>query len=402
MVDPSVKPVLGLSKASVHAHAEAHRRPAVPLGEQVREVWHWVIQGMSDPPFWGPVSLDDVHSLIPVDNGVLRWERHTEFWSVTFAGDGPPTSETQGHVSSLQGALVTGLRIFLDRDEEALVAEGALRKDLLLGGSFKSGAIQVRTDFWLRRNGCVNMMVAGTFADQNDRGRFIKNLIDMEMYRVGALKGLTQIRPQFGELERLETEYSRLTASLKDLGGDRLADALGDYKQLAIETNQLLDTVRYRIAATKAYDSIVEARLDALEEQADDRGQTISGFIAQRLKPGVDTVIAFDNRARQLEASVTNSLRLYNAILENEIQQQNQQLLVSMEKRTAQQVRLAKAVEGFSVVALTYYAVGLLGYFSKAVDLPLGAWMLAGAVPVVGFGAWLLTRRAKQAVDNAE
>ena len=53
------------------------------------EVWHWVIQGMSDPPFWGPVSLDDVHSLVPVDNGVLRWERHTEFWSVTFAGDGP-------------------------------------------------------------------------------------------------------------------------------------------------------------------------------------------------------------------------------------------------------------------------------------------------------------------------
>ena len=251
---------------------------------------------------------------------------------MTFAGDGPPTPETLGHVSSLQGALVTGLRIFLDRDEEALVAEGALRKDLLLGGSFKSGAIQVRTDFGCDAMGCVNMMVAGTFADQGDRGRFIKNLIDMEMYRVGALKGLTQIRPQFGELERLETEYSRLTASLKDLGGDRLADALGDYKQLAIETNQLLDTVRYRIAATKAYDSIVEARLDALEEQADDREQTISGFIAQRLKPGVDTVIAFDNRARQLEASVTNSLRLYNAILENEIQQQNQQLLVSMEK----------------------------------------------------------------------
>ena len=49
--------------------------------------------------------------------------------------------------------------------------------------------------FWLRRNGCVNMMVAGTFTDQNDRGRFIKNLIDMEMYRVGALKGLDPNSP---------------------------------------------------------------------------------------------------------------------------------------------------------------------------------------------------------------
>ena len=402
MPDPSAKPVLGLSKASVHAHAEAHRRPAVPLGDHVSEVWHWVIQGMSDPPFWGPVSLDDVHSLVPVDNGVLRWERHTEFWSVTFAGDGPPTQETLGHVSSLQAELVTGLRIFWIGMKKRWLRKALCAKTFCLVAALNRGRFRFGPTFGCDAMGCVNMMVAGTFADQGDRGRFIKNLIDMEMYRVGALKGLTQIRPQFGELERLETEYSRLTASLKDLGGDRLADALGDYKQLAIETNQLLDTVRYRIAATKAYDSIVEARLDALEEQADDRGQTISGFIAQRLKPGVDTVIAFDNRARQLEASVTNSLRLYNAILENEIQQQNQQLLVSMEKRTAQQVRLAKAVEGFSVVALTYYAVGLLGYFSKAIDVPLGAWMLAGAVPLVGLGAWLLTRRAKQAVDDAE
>ena len=110
MVDPSVKPVLGLSKASVHAHAEAHRRPAVPLGDHVSEVWHWVIQGMSDPPFWGPVSLDDVHSLVPVDNGVLRWERHTEFWSVTFAGDGPPNLGDAGPRVLIEGR--AGLRIF--------------------------------------------------------------------------------------------------------------------------------------------------------------------------------------------------------------------------------------------------------------------------------------------------
>lgn len=402
MSDPSAKPALSLSKVSVHAHAEAHRRPSVPLGKQVAEVWHWVVQGLADPPFWGPVSLDDVHSLVPVDNGVLRWERHTEFWSVTFAGSGPPSDETLRNVSSLKGELVTGLRIFLHQDEASMIHNGLLRKDLVLGGAFRAEAVKVRTDFWLRRNGCVNMMVCGPFVDDADRGRFVKNLIDMEMYRVGALKGLTQIRPKFDGLERLETEYSRLTASLRDLDGGRLADVLGDYKQLAIETNQLLDTVRYRIAATKAYYNIVEARLSELGEQPEEHGQTLSGFIAQRLKPGVDTVLAFDNRLRQLEASVTNSLRLYNAILENEIQQQNQQLLVSMEKRTEQQVRLAKAVEGFSVVALTYYAVGLLGYFSKALDLSLGAWLLAGSVPFVAFGAWLLTWRAKRSVSDVK
>mgnify|MGYP003323381045 FL=1 len=401
MKDPQINPVLRLSKASVHAHAEAHRRPAVPLANEVSEVWHWVVQGLTDPPFWGPVSLNDVHSLMSVEDGVLRWERHTEFWSVTYAGNGPPGKKTLKHVTSLDGELVTALRIFLTDNEATLVEQGELRNGFLLGGTFKGGTVEVLTDFWLRKNGCVNMVVRGRFADEAERGRFIKSLIDLEMYRVGALRGLTQIRPQFGTLERLEADYSHVTASLKELNSDRLAEALTIYKQLAIDTNQLLDSVRYRIAATKAYYSIVETRLTELDEVSHATRQTLSGFIAQRLKPGVDTVIAFDNRAKQLEASVTNSLRLYNAILENEIQQQNQQLLTSMEQSTKQQVRLAKAVEGFSVIALTYYAVGLLGYVGTALNYPFTAWIIAGAVPIIGVAVWLLTQWAKRDIQGS-
>ena len=66
-----------------------------------------------------------------------------------------------------------------------------------------------------------------------------------------------------------------------------------------------------------------------------------------------------------------------------------------MEQRAAQQVHLAKAVEGFSVIALTYYAVGLIAYVTKALDLSHQAWVLAFSVPLIAGLVWLLTNRAK-------
>ena len=49
------------------------------------------------------------------------------------------------------------------------------------------------------------------------------------------------------------------------------------------------------------------------------------------------------------------------------LQQQNQQLLQSMDRRAELQLRLQETVEGLSVGVLTYYAVGLFAYAAKAV-----------------------------------
>ena len=45
-----------------------------------------------------------------------------------------------------------------------------------------------------------------------------------------------------------------------------------------------------------------------------------------------------------------------------ELEQQNQELLKSMNARTRLQLRLQTAVEGLSVAAITYYVVGLFDY----------------------------------------
>ena len=395
MTDTFSKPVLPLSKHSVQAHLEAHQRPAIPISDDCLEVWHWVIQGLSDPPFWGPVSPNDVHRQVKTGEGALRWERHTEFWSVTFVGEKPPGKETLGQISALKAQMVTGLRIALrsERNSDDLPVE--LRKDHVMRGQFRNGAVQVHTDFWMRRNGIVNMVVCGSFHNEQDRGRFVKQLIDLEMYRVNVLKGLTLVKPLFGEMNDLENRYSELTQSLIGRDEPGLDYVIEEYKSLSAEVGKLLDAARYRIAATKAYFEIVQSRLGQLDESPVEGHQSLGEFVSQRLKPAFDTVIAFDNRSKMLLSSLGNSLALYNAIIENRIQKQNQALLKNMEQRAAQQVHLAKAVEGFSVIALTYYAVGLIAYVTKALDLSHEAWVLAFSVPLIGGLVWLLTNRAK-------
>ena len=49
-------------------------------------------------------------------------------------------------------------------------------------------------------------------------------------------------------------------------------------------------------------------------------------------------------------------------------ERQNQELLASMNRRARLQLRLQETVEGLSVVAITYYAVGLVGYAAKALE----------------------------------
>ncbi len=75
----------------------------------------------------------------------------------------------------------------------------------------------------------------------------------------------------------------------------------------------------------------------------------------------------------------------------------NRKILQSMNARAAQQLRLQQAVEGLSVVAVSYYMVGLCGYAAKAAKaagLPINTDLATGlAVPVIVFIVWMAMRR---------
>jgi uncharacterized membrane-anchored protein len=84
--------------------------------------------------------------------------------------------------------------------------------------------------------------------------------------------------------------------------------------------------------------------------------------------------------------------------------QQNRALLASMDRRARLQLRLQQTVEGLSVAAVTYYAMGLIGYLAKA-GKTLGVavnpdLVMAAAVPLIALLAALGVRHIRRTVSR--
>ena len=79
--------------------------------------------------------------------------------------------------------------------------------------------------------------------------------------------------------------------------------------------------------------------------------------------------------------------------------------MVRMDLRADLQLRLQHTVEGLSVVAISYYAVGLAGYALYPVAAGLGidkAVLIAGLTPVVIGCVWLAMHRIKARLHRDE
>ncbi|HEX3133076.1 MAG TPA: DUF3422 family protein, partial [Planctomycetota bacterium] len=85
--------------------------------------------------------------------------------------------------------------------------------------------------------------------------------------------------------------------------------------------------------------------------------------------------------------------------VEVNLQSQNQLLLASVDRRAAAQLRLQHAVEGLSVVVLTYYLANLLKMIldgTKAAGVAINASLLTALVlPVLAGAIWWAVRHAK-------
>ena len=73
-----------------------------------------------------------------------------------------------------------------------------------------------------------------------------------------------------------------------------------------------------------------------------------------------------------------------------------------MARSARMQVMLQQAVEGFSIVAISYYGLGLLSYglkSAKAAGLPVHPDLLAGiAAPLVLAAVWLTVRSVRRRI----
>ena len=132
------------------------------------------------------------------------------------------------------------------------------------------------------------------------------------------------------------------------------------------------------------------SRIEELREEEVCGLQTLNEFLGRRLTPAYRTCETVREDLDDLSRRIDRASELLRTRVNLTIEEQNQYLLQSLDRRSKLQFRMQQAVEGLSVAAISYYMVGLFKYIAesaKSLGLISNSALLTGIfVPVaVGF-----------------
>jgi uncharacterized membrane-anchored protein len=255
----------------------------------------------------------------------------------------------------------------------------------------------VVTDFALRADGVEHMLVVAPASTTEMRaGRIAQRLLDLETYRLMALRGVPAAKALAPELDDAEATLTALSAQLESVqGSDQLL--LERLIALAARLERATTAHDYRFAATRAYDTLVAQRVAELREAAIPGVQMLGVFLQRRMNPAIATVAAGERRLASLSQRVERTSALLRTRVDIATEARSQQLLAKLTRGQELQLRLQTTVEGLSIAAISYYVVSLLLYgakAAKAAGLPINPEIATGAlIPLVLWGVWRTTRR---------
>jgi uncharacterized membrane-anchored protein len=183
----------------------------------------------------------------------------------------------------------------------------------------------------------------------------------------------------------------------KLIDNHRLLDEL---TELAAELEAGAAASLFRFGASRAYNEIVQLRLQTIGERRVEGLPTWSSFLARRMAPAMRTCATTEERQANLSEKLARAANLLRTRVDVELERQNRDLLKSMNERTRLQLRLQTTVEGLSVAAVSYYVVGLFGYLVRAlhdegvpIDVSLATALF---VPVAVLAIWWVVRRIRR------
>jgi len=344
----------------------------------------------------------------------IRREKHMEFTSYTFiarceVNGGSPFDETgistlpEGWLGELPGKVVAAFHV--------AVEDGSEQRDLMLpkvkryfegmrlvGSSPQSGDARVWTTFQLHSDGFGRFLVYNKQMSDSQLGRLVQRLMEIETYRLMALLSLSTARAFGPRLAEMDEELAQITGQLAADSQYKDEQAiLGQLTDMAARVESCRAESTFRFSATQAYHELVSQRLAELREDEVSGHLTIKEFMTRRLTPAVRTCNAVSRRLEDLSRRIDRVSDMMRTRVELSIQAQNQELLASMDRRSRIQLMMQHTVEGLSVAAISYYAVGLVKYLLEALygagfkfDKSL---VLGIAVPLVIGLVWFSTRR---------
>lgn len=359
-----------------------------------------------------PPRPQDKHFHVEFSGARLRWEQHSEFTTYTFELPAEPSATPfQPAASSLAslmalvpqpGPLLVAIDLHLMADSpKRLAVERYFSRPSLAVAENSDGTAVYATDFLTDPDGYVRILVLDRGLGAERAGALVQRVLELETYRSLALLGLPKAQELAPSINRIERRLAEVTEALR--GTDALSDNrrfLSELTALAAELEAGAAASLFRFGASRAYDEIVQTRLRIIGERKVGGLPTWSSFLARRMAPAIRTCATTEELQANLSRKLARAANLLRTRVDVELEQQNQELLRSMNARTRLQLRLQATVEGLSVAAISYYVVGLFGYIVKGAyeaGLPVEPGPVTAVfVPVAAFSIWWLVRRIRR------
>lgn len=346
----------------------------------------------------------------------LKWEQHTEFVTYTVFSQSAPGrafDPVQFEVfptewlAEAPGQRVTSVLVDIrerpssDAEIAASLDEWFVSESLAAASVLDNGAI-VAGDFRIDQNGHQRFAV---FSSQNTSarrvGRIVQRLCEVETYKSMSMLGFARVRELQPKLNALDTQLTSLMGAMSEENASA-ETTLNDLLSISAELETLSARSSFRFGATGAYEALVNQRIEALREERFQGRQHFAEFMMRRYAPAMRTVTSAERRLEQMSSRSIRASNLLRTRVDVERSAQNQALLESMDRRSDLQLRLQRTVEGLSVVAISYYAVSLVGYMlypiAETTGISKGTLSALVTLPVVVF-VWWAIRQLRSKVE---
>lgn len=360
----------------------------------------------------GPGPDRKVHQMA-VNGGTLRWEQFTEFTTYTF--DAPPrpgarpfdplADDPFGAGFQPPGELMVATRLDLVPDaavaEEPNGATSFFEEVWVSASQVVDRTALIATDFRVDRDGRTRILVVDRGLHARQAGALVQRLLEIETYRTFSMLGLPEAQHQSPLIGQIEKRLVEIAQEIRQPAGlEKNRKLLSDLSSLTADLEAAAAASAYRFGASRAYDEIVGLRLNAIREEPWQGYSTWVAFLARRTAPAMRTLQSIQDRQADLSQKLSRTANLLRTRVDVELEQQNRDLLESMNKRARLQLRLQQTVEGLSVAAVSYYVVGLIGYLSKGthwfgIELDPAVITAFAVVPVMLL-VWLVVRSIRR------
>ena len=351
---------------------------------------------------------------------ILKWENHSEFATYTLFSYEPSDDDHSGFADDLHaqfcedwlaahdGRIISSvagrIEAMDDRDALETFIDTEVRGWFGSSPSFAAAYVTDRNaaiaaDFDMDQNGHIRLVVLATRDIGPGRtGRVAQRFLEVETYRAMSMLTLPVARHILSDLNRIDAALSE-TVETMDEHSEDAGSTLEDLHQLSADLAVLSSHSSFRFSAARAYEAIVMQRIEVLREERIKGRQLFSEFMKRRYMPAMRTCHSANQQLEDMSARAANAAELLSARVSVTTAEQNRQLLAQMDRRAALQARLQETVEGISVVAISYYAVSLLGYLLAPLTkiLPLSKTMLSAllVIPVAAL-VWISMHRLKE------